>query len=732
MRTLESVRDWTAANDIAEVKKELYMLNQDPMTKLTIDLDICSVPPPKPNVFHGRDNSLKSLVDIVIPHSTQQAAANLAILGNGGLGKTSLAQAVMWERVIVAHFGPRRFFISCEPLVDTAGVGAGLGKLFDVPASKDILQGIITHLESHGRTLLVLDNIETVWLVPNDRARSQFELLLRRLAAISTLTLIITSRGIILPRGVRWANAASATLEPFSAEAALQTFDDIAGTSENDEGNERAAVVELIQAVDYMPLAVTLLAQLVQCDEKPSMLLHHWKQSHTAMLRTDPLASGRETNVAASIGVSIQLLRAGDNSKEPLQLLSICAHLPAGLRTSVFDQLKPHFEDLDSARRSLRSLALISVGPQDELRMLSPIRHFVLSAHPMATDHLAAMRRIYFEIAASAPGRPSEEFATKAAAVAAEYENLNVFLLHLINTEEPYQDLINAVTAVSNYAFWTAPSVTLREALRSRLDGHPVWLAQCCVNIGNMYLQLCEYTLASNALSEASDISTQLGDRWSAAYGALLLADCQQDQGLYEAAAQRYTAARDIFLELQDHRHASVCLFRLGSVAFNLGNYEAAKLHLRSAWSVYAGESKDRGYVAQGTTLLGSIYAKEGNFSMAESELQTAQSEFQAIGHQSGIHRCMGLFGDLRRQQRDFVSAEELLLSAQEYFIRMGQPKDQASCIYYIGLLRRDQGRTQEALEEFRTAAQIYKRIGAAGNLENCMQEIADLGPVET
>ncbi|KAH7092746.1 hypothetical protein BKA62DRAFT_663641 [Auriculariales sp. MPI-PUGE-AT-0066] len=727
MRALESARDWTVSNDIADMKKELQVLNQSVTTDITIDLDVCSAPPPRPNVFHGRDDTVKSLVDLAIEHSTRQPSANLGILGNGGLGKTSLAQVVMWEGPIVEHFGPRRFFLSCEPLVDATGVGAALSKLFDIPTSKDILREIITHLESHSRTLLVLDNLETVWLVPGYGDQIQLERLLRRLAAIPTLTLIITSRGIVLPPGISWANVASATLEPFSAEAALQTFDEIARTSGNDEETQRAAVVELLKEVDYMPLAVTLLAQLAQCGQKPSVLLRHWKKLHTTMLKSASRASGRETNVAASIAVSIKLLTAGPNSEESLQLLSICAHLPAGLQTSVFEQLEKHFEDIHSACNSLTALSLISVGPQHELRMLSPIRHFILNAHPMTANHHAAMRQIYFDIAASAPTKLSEEFTTNSTAVAAEYENLNVFLLHLINSEEPSQSLVDTVNAVSSYAYLTTPSVTLLVALRSRLDGHAILLAWCCTNIGQIYLALCDYASAINALLQASEIYNRIGDRRRAAYCALLLGSCQRNQGFYEVAVQLYTAARDSFLEFQDHLNASQCLMRLGDIATNQGKYEDAKKYITSARSAFTGVSKHRGYAAQCTSRLGQIYTGEGNFATAETELQTAQSEYQAIGDQLGIGQCMRQLGDLRRRQRDFSSAEELLVSAREQFIRMGVPMEQAVCIYDIGQLRRDQGRVQEALEAFRTAAQIYERIGAAGKLEKCRLAIANL-----
>ncbi|KAH7075292.1 hypothetical protein BKA62DRAFT_762876 [Auriculariales sp. MPI-PUGE-AT-0066] len=646
-----------------------------------IDLNICSIPLPRPAVFHGRDGNVDELVEIFTTLTVKQDAA---ILGTGGTGKTSLSLVVLHDPRVLAHFGSQRHFLSCEPLTDAP---AALSKLFALPASRNALETLLMHLASRGRTLLVLDNLETV------------EELLRRLVSIPNLSLLITSRG----RAAQWNPLGQYVYchsRAVSSEAALRTFLDISCKSWDEDQAENHSLVELIKAVDCMPLAVTLLAQLArQC--KPSELFSRWRKNE------------RPSGLRPSVFEQLKSMHVTKDVDPP----------ESTARPSVFRRMKaawsrrqpikkattPLFQEIAQARQCLLDHALVSIGPDGEMRVLT-------------------MRQIYFTLLHPLPPK-SEEFTTKSTAVAAEYENLNVFLLHLINTEEPCQCLLGAVSAVSEYAYLTTPSVTLREALGSRLD-HACWLAVCCANIGRTYLKLDDYISASKALLQAIEIFNRIDARQPAAHCALVLGHCQQHQGFVEAAVQRYTAARDIFLEVHDHLNASQCLMMLGDIAADQEQCEDAKQHLTSARSAFIGESKHRLYAAQCTLMLGEIYVLEGNFTMAETELQTAQSEYQAIGDQSGISGCMRPLGDLRRRQRDFSSAEELLVSAREQFIRMGMPLDQANCIYDIGLLRRDQGRTQEALEAFRTAAQIYERIGAAGELKKCRREIERLDNV--
>ena len=144
----------------------------------------------------------------------------------------------------------------------------------------------------------------------------------------------------------------------------------------------RPRLLQLLRAVDCMPLPVSLLAQLAQQGNPPSQLLLEWGKSKSRLLRTE--TNGREYNVEVSIKISLDFLPHPEVDAEPLQLLSVCSQLADGIFPPVVSQLQPHFVDLDGAARLLKRHALVSVGPAGELKMLSPVREYILRSHPMA------------------------------------------------------------------------------------------------------------------------------------------------------------------------------------------------------------------------------------------------------------------------------------------------------------------------------------------------------------
>ncbi|KAH7098644.1 hypothetical protein BKA62DRAFT_832381 [Auriculariales sp. MPI-PUGE-AT-0066] len=418
------------------------------------------------------------------------------------------------------------------------------------------------------------------------------------------------------------------------------------------------------------------------------------------------ISDDRESNVDVSIQISLDLLQGMHNGTEGQRLLSICAHLPDGLRPSVFDKLDDQFDDIRGARGLLVKLALVSRSPENELKMLSPVRHFVLKHHPMAMNHTAALRKIYFDIAASGPKRMDENFSRLAQNVAPEYGNLTSFLLHLISIEEPSQELFDAIEAVSEYAYWTVPSTTLCEAFRQRLDAHPVWLAPCLRNVARTQLRQNEYALAVVNLNAARKLYTTLGDKFQEAVCGQLLGKCLRMQNSLEAAERELLAAKDTFIELGDETTIK----------------QKYILPPRETFSSDAGLG-----AAQCTQRLGTIQVHLGNVAGADAEFQSALSEFEALAELTGMANCAVNLADLRVRQNEYDSAEKYLATAREIFKLMGDRSGLANCHQSLGHLSCNQGRLQDATEHYSIAEEIFTAIGIQSAATKCRELIATL-----
>ncbi|KAH7090128.1 P-loop containing nucleoside triphosphate hydrolase protein [Auriculariales sp. MPI-PUGE-AT-0066] len=658
--------------------------------------------PARPIYFNGRDARLNEIVALICV----LVATRIAIMGPGGIGKTSLALAVLYDSRVIEVVGDHRFFISVEGMIDIDAASTHLANHLGLDASSDPLSSAIGYLQSLPRALLVVDNLETLWFSNNASACVDIEQFLSRLAEVSSLTLLITSRGAVPPDGVQWSNTQSAELAQLSLDAARDTFVQIATLPA--ESTEQAVLDTLLIELDCVPLAVTLLAKLAVRKNSPSDILRRWKKSRTKLFHTQ--GEHRLRSVDVSITVSLDLLKGMSRGVEAMQLLAVCAHLPDGLMRPVFEQLDENFGNIDAAKDMLVEFALVTVGAEGELKMLSPIRYFVLENHKMTDTHFDSLQQIYFDIAASAPQEPADDFTRRSTQFAPEYGNLTSFLLHLINSEEPSEKLFDAVHAVSEYAYCTMPSTTLREALLLRLTTQTAWRAECLQGLGRTRLRRDEYSHATDNLQAARRLFAELGNRYQEAACRFILGNCLQMQVLFDAAEAELRAGRDIFIELGYESDAAECTQRLGDICRRRGEYDQAIDHLTSARDTFKRHG-ERLYAAQCTRSIGQIQIGQGNLSAAGSDFQSALSEFEALGEQVGAAQCTQLLGEVRRQA----------------FTRLGSRSDVAHCHWSFGLLYRDQYRKREALASFESARDIYEALGWQADVADCNSLIQNL-----
>ena len=96
------------------------------------------------------------------------------ILGLGGIGKTSLASAIIDHKGIHAMFGEHRYFIKCSSIWSTQEFVNVLIQMIIGPdslkeSSKNPLGFLLHSLAALSKTLIVLDNFETVCHVENQQ-----------------------------------------------------------------------------------------------------------------------------------------------------------------------------------------------------------------------------------------------------------------------------------------------------------------------------------------------------------------------------------------------------------------------------------------------------------------------------------------------------------------------------------------------------------------------------------
>ncbi|KAJ6453572.1 P-loop containing nucleoside triphosphate hydrolase protein, partial [Mycena sanguinolenta] len=226
--------------------------------------------PSMPKIFHGRESEVENIMRLLGGQSPR-----IAILGGGGMGKTSLAQIVLHHPETVLKF-EQRFFVSAESTTTSIELAALIGLHVGLNPGRNFTKPVVQYFLKRPPRLLVLDNLEIAWEPMQSRA--EVEEFLSLLTEVRHLGLIITMRGAERPAKVQWTHPFLLPLKSLSDDAAQQTFMDI-----TDNSYAAADLSQLLSFTDNMPLAVNLIAHLVDYEGLENVLAW-WQTEKTSML----------------------------------------------------------------------------------------------------------------------------------------------------------------------------------------------------------------------------------------------------------------------------------------------------------------------------------------------------------------------------------------------------------------------------------------------------------------
>ncbi|KAJ7818193.1 P-loop containing nucleoside triphosphate hydrolase protein, partial [Mycena olivaceomarginata] len=355
LRMIGELSDTTSSDGLSMTSR-VYSGSRNSSTSI-------SMLPSEPKIFHGRDSELSDILQLF-----NQGTPRIAILGSGGMGKTSLARAVIHHAQIKTRYQQHCFFVACDSASSTVELAALIGVNIGLKPGRDLSQAVVQHFSSSPSSLLVLDNLETLW-EPME-CRSDIEEFLSLLADIEHLALMITMRGAERPGKMQWTRPFLQPLKPLDQDAARKTFIDIA-----DENHNLDEVDKVLSLTDNMPLAVSLIAHLVDSEGCPNVLAR-WEREKISVIS---LGTDKEANLEISISLSLSSPRLNRHSRDLLSLLSM---LPDGLSDVELVQSKLPIRNVLGCKAALIGTALAYSNEQKRLKALVPIREYMNKIQP--------------------------------------------------------------------------------------------------------------------------------------------------------------------------------------------------------------------------------------------------------------------------------------------------------------------------------------------------------------
>ena len=657
--------------------------------------------------IYGRKDSIEQIVDRI-----DENISTLIILGPPGIGKTFVANAVVYEDRVIKRFGVRRHWadlalvtslesfrdVLYESLASDAPTAADISSntTFDHPnISPDCLSvssmedrlstSIDTLRKSAFPRLLVLNDLDHAW----DRWRSDGKLILQELCTIPQLTVLITMRGATELPQVGWRLEMTA-LSPWDAKLLFLTI----------YPNSDYQLDALLQKVHYLPQAVTYVAHVCEVNQiKPSELLRRRNQGQSGFLQLqDENLDDLDTSISSWVDNASEQV-----SPEAQKFLRILSMLPDGALHNDLQYLVPGISDVHEITRILTNTSLASIYRGTRLQLLAPVRSHYLKYHELDEPSRRELYSHYFELAKEGLCRPGDRrFSKVVEKLVKEQRNVEAILKDALDRR-----CIIAIEATLQYsAPWCAfqPRMDIVEkALELARETCPKSLqtGRCLQRLGDMYMNVGGYNTGSGFLGEAVCLFNDLEEPVAAAECEIGIAE-----GIWinkhEAAVAHLERTQKEFFRLGDVPGQARCSLVLGKKYVSIGRMEEARSTIEDSLSKFI-ELSDRHSAVMCELALAEIHLDENRLDDARYALP-ALDTLQSFGDRSAIAKAQRILASLLIHEGREEDARSPMRKSLEELEWLGHNLDAAFTMWWLAAIAED----DEAIELLQRAIPIF------------------------
>ncbi|KZT38234.1 TPR-like protein [Sistotremastrum suecicum HHB10207 ss-3] len=682
------------------------------------DANIDATLPAEPQHLFGRS----AIIATIVGQLCASDQAHVAVVGAPGIGKTTVALAVLYDGDVASVYGRNRHFISCETVPTAENLQATLGDYFELKGNISMPR-IISRLKGPNPTLLVLDNFETPWEPTAERVK--VEEMLSALADIPNLSILLTIRGAERPAGIAWKRPFVAPLPALQLEAAKQLFLSLSDAPEDD-----IYLPKLLEEVDHVPLAVTLLGNLGQHTDCKA-LLDEWIHQKNGMLTRG--FDGRLSSVEVSIQVSLSSQRL---AKAPLavKVLQVLSLLPDGVTTVDLSRILQDQDGIAPAISALRQVALSYAEPiSNRIRALSPIREYVQKHMPIPGEDLAILQDYFFRLTKTVGESGAFDNKESLSALRSQTTNIFTVLLAALQRADAPTEAILSVLRMGDFIYTSSLSrqlLPLATAAAKNLGDRRLEID--CINTGyrlyhqdaSIGLKDAEDRLAIlDALEDVDERSLAL----SKARTMKILADCARRLGQFDSAIEYSKRAIAIYSAHDDYRHHADTLRTLAWTQLYSAEPHEVMQTLQEALSLT--DQHDMPLIRSALySRLAQIYASRCLFPLAEEYFRKAeQLQAPITGESQDYVTNLYSWGEVLRYQGSLAEAHRVLLLAERVSVKLGHEGWVATVTEALGSLAMAGGDAEKGKIYLHAAFRQYAKLKWIIQQAKCLTEIGDV-----
>ena len=632
----------------------------------------------------------------------------VALIGAGGIGKTSIALTVLHHDRVKQRFGEDRRFIRCDQFPATLAhllnrlskvTGAGIENPED-------LTPLCPHLSSK-EMIIVLDNAESI-LDPQGTDAVKIYDLVEELSQLPTLCLCITSRISTIPP----------EYEPFevptlSMDAACRTFYRIY------KCDKRSNLVnDILEQLDFHPLSITLLATVAHQNKwGVDRLKGEWGRRRTGLLQTR-----HNKSLAVAIELSLASPMFQVLGPDARALLGVIAFFPQGIDENKLGWL---FPTISNGTDILDGFCILSLTYRSNefITMLAPLRDYLSPEDPKLSPLLCTTKEHYFarlsvDIDMDNPNFGETQWITS--------EDVNVeHLLGVFTTIDGDSDSIwTACISFMRHLHWHKRRPTM---LRSKIEGLPDdhrWKPECLFELSESFSSVENHAERNRLLTHTLMLERERGNDHGIARILWALSEVNQLMGLLKEGIQLAKESLEIYERLNEPVGQAQSLINLALLLSVDKQFDAAEEAASHASNLISKNGKPS-LVCEFHHFLGDIHRSKGETEKAIHHYEVSLGIASSFNWHRLQYRAHFSLATLFIKGRRFDDAHPHIERAKSH--TAGSAYDVGVTMMMQAVVWYGQHKFEEARSEVLRATDIFEKLGAVGSVEPCRRILLDI-----